>query len=305
MLSTALAVVGIEAPTPSDLRELLQQSELAQVQLNTLLDAQAAQIAQLTRDLDAVKQQPHHHEPRALSESQTCCRWTNSDACGSDVTAKCTQLHETLEHHASTHVFEDVDSCLGATQADWGFAFHGEDAEVALSTAGSEVARVKTPIKVTLASDCSATAELQMDTTVAGALSVSGTLTSSSGTDIGAAIIELQQQMAAIKAAGVVEALAIIDTGVSANYKYAGAAAVGTSVFFAPSNQNTVGVLDTTTSTFSTIDTTAAGVTADYKYSSARRSAPASSSPRTGRATWACWTRPPAPSRRSTPPPPA
>ena len=248
MLSTALAVVGIEAPTPIDVRELLQESELAQVQLNTLLGAQAAQIAQLTRDLDAVKQQPHHHEPRALSESQTCCRWTNSDACGSDVTAKCTQLHETLEHHASTHVFEDVDSCLGATQADWGFAFHGEDAEVALSTAGSEVARVKTPLKVTHASDCSATAELQMDTTVAGALSVSGMLTSSSGTDIGAAIIELQQQMAAIKAAGVVEAFSTIDisaAGVTANYKYSqGAAAVGTVVIFAPEGEDNVGVLE-------------------------------------------------------------
>ena len=37
-------------------------------------------------------------------------------------------------------------------------------------------------------------------------------------------------------------------------------------VVFAPVNEDNVGVLDTTTSTFSTIDTTAAGVTADGKY---------------------------------------
>ena len=63
-----------------------------------------------------------------------------------------------------------------------------------------------------------------------------------------------------------------IDTtaaGVSANYKYWGAAAVGNSVFFAPYNEDNVGVLDTTTSSFSTIDTTAAGVTASNKYNGA------------------------------------
>ena len=60
-----------------------------------------------------------------------------------------------------------------------------------------------------------------------------------------------------------------IDTtaaGVNADDKYVGAAAVGTSVFFAPNNEDNVGVLDTTTSTFSTIDTAAVGVTGNYKY---------------------------------------
>ena len=52
----------------------------------------------------------------------------------------------------------------------------------------------------------------------------------------------------------------------TAESKYSGAAAVGTTVFFAPYNEETVGVLDTTTSSFSTIGTTAAGVTANYKY---------------------------------------
>ena len=51
--------------------------------------------------------------------------------------------------------------------------------------------------------------------------------------------------------------------------KYRGAAAVGNSVFFAPTNEDNVGVLDTTTSTFSTIDTAAAGVTDVLKYNGA------------------------------------
>ena len=52
---------------------------------------------------------------------------------------------------------------------------------------------------------------------------------------------------------------------------YFDALAVGTTVYFAPYFEDNVGVLDTTTTTtsFSTIDTTVAGVTADYKYAGA------------------------------------
>ena len=41
---------------------------------------------------------------------------------------------------------------------------------------------------------------------------------------------------------------------------------VGSLVFFAPFNENNVGVLDTTTGTFSIISTAAVGVTANFKY---------------------------------------
>ena len=60
-----------------------------------------------------------------------------------------------------------------------------------------------------------------------------------------------------------------IDTtaaAVTANGKYRGAAAVGTTVFFEPYREDNVGAFDTTTSTLTTIDTTAAGVTANSKY---------------------------------------
>ena len=60
--------------------------------------------------------------------------------------------------------------------------------------------------------------------------------------------------------------ISTVAAGVTADYKYNGAVAVGTRVFFAPAIQDDVGVLDTTTDTFSTISTVAAGVTADYKY---------------------------------------
>ena len=56
---------------------------------------------------------------------------------------------------------------------------------------------------------------------------------------------------------------------VLAEDKYWGAAAVGTTVYFAPFQEDNVGVLDTITNTFSTISTAAAGVTADYKYGGA------------------------------------
>ena len=61
-----------------------------------------------------------------------------------------------------------------------------------------------------------------------------------------------------------------IDTtaaGVTNTTKYWGAAAVGTKVYFGPLTENNVGVVDTSSSTFSTIaDTTAAGVTSITKY---------------------------------------
>ena len=52
----------------------------------------------------------------------------------------------------------------------------------------------------------------------------------------------------------------------SGNNKYGGAAAVGTNVYFAPSGMGNVGMLDTTTSTFTTIDTEAAGISGYSKY---------------------------------------
>ena len=53
---------------------------------------------------------------------------------------------------------------------------------------------------------------------------------------------------------------------IDGDHKYAGAAIVGSKVYFAPRNEDSVGVVDTTTNTFSTIDTSAAGVIADWKY---------------------------------------
>jgi hypothetical protein len=51
--------------------------------------------------------------------------------------------------------------------------------------------------------------------------------------------------------------------------KYFGAAAIGTKVFFAPYNQNNVGIYDAATSAFSTAATTGDASTGYYKYSGA------------------------------------
>jgi len=113
-------------------------------------------------------------------EQQSCCRWTNSGACPSaDVTYKCTSLHEYLETKTTTHVFEDVSACPGS---DPSALFQGESANVALSSGGSEVIRVPTPLKVIHPANCTgATMEIQLNTSVpsllVGNLDVEGTLT--------------------------------------------------------------------------------------------------------------------------------
>jgi len=108
--------------------------------------------------------------------SQSCCRWTNGGTClSADVTTACTRLHEYMEHKTTTHVFEDVSSCPGS---DPSALFHAQTAEVAMSSGGSEVARVPTPLRVTHASDCTgATMRVQLNTTVGGNLDVEGSLT--------------------------------------------------------------------------------------------------------------------------------
>ena len=74
MLSAPALVVGTQAVTPSDVRELLRESELAQAQLEAQLAVQAAQIAQLTRDLDAVQQQPRAMRISTSAVLVTDCR---------------------------------------------------------------------------------------------------------------------------------------------------------------------------------------------------------------------------------------
>jgi len=117
-------------------------------------------------------------EGRRASESSSCCRWTSDGVCGNDMTFECTRMHEWLEAKTTTHEFEDIDECLGtSTQADWSHAYHPTQAEVALSSGGSEVARVKTPLKVRHAANCSSNASaltLQMNTDVSGSFSVNG-----------------------------------------------------------------------------------------------------------------------------------
>ena len=112
-------------------------------------------------------------------QSGTCCRWTHDSACGSSITAqrfeKCTSLHEYLEDKTTTHTFDDLDSCLSATESDWGWSYEPTAATpgVTLKRGSSIVSTVPTPIKVVHTSGCSSapTMHLQMNT-VASTLTV-------------------------------------------------------------------------------------------------------------------------------------
>ena len=83
------------------LMELIKVSQAGEV-LKARIEEQAAQIDQLTRRIDELRKpkavaltaagrqvlEPAQGHARRLSESASCCRWTNSDACGSDMTEK-------------------------------------------------------------------------------------------------------------------------------------------------------------------------------------------------------------------------
>ena len=118
---------------------------------------------------------------RQLSSGSTCCRWSANPTC-SPTTDECTGLHEYLEKATTTHVFHDVNMCLGDDPAKWAWQFDGTTSSTTLSgrhdvTGATEVVTVKTPLKVTHAANCDSTAptlSLQMDTVALGTLTVGG-----------------------------------------------------------------------------------------------------------------------------------
>ena len=115
-----------------------------------------------------------------LSSGSTCCR--SSDPTCSPTTDECTGLHEYLEKATTTHVFHDVNMCLGSDAAKWAWQFDGTTSSTTLSgrhavTGAAEVVTVKTPLKVTHAANCDSTAptlSLQMDTVALRSLTVGG-----------------------------------------------------------------------------------------------------------------------------------
>ena len=119
---------------------------------------------------------------RRLSPAPTCCRWTADDTCGAVPAERfevCTHMHEYLETKTVTHEFADLDACLGPDASKWSAKFDGAIANVTLSYDAAVMATLKTPLKVTHAAACGnvpPTLALQMDTTVVGDLTVSGSL---------------------------------------------------------------------------------------------------------------------------------
>ena len=97
------------------------------------------------------------HEARQLLTT-TCCRWTHDATCGEVEAAryeKCTGLHEYLEGKTTTHVFADLDACMGTNVAGWTARFDGPSANVLLYKDGTTpVASWPTPLKVTHDASC-------------------------------------------------------------------------------------------------------------------------------------------------------
>ena len=118
---------------------------------------------------------------RQLSPGSTCCRWTPNTTCSPSVD-ECTGLHEYLEKATTTHVFHDVNMCLGDDPAKWAWQFDGTTSSTTLSgrhvvTGAAEVVTVPTPLKVTHAANCDSTAptlSLQMNTVALRNLTVGG-----------------------------------------------------------------------------------------------------------------------------------
>ena len=125
---------------------------------------------------------------RRLSAA-TCCRWTPSDACGSDMTEGCSMLHEYLETKTTTHEFAAVETCLGGNDhSNFKASFDGTDGNVSLSYGISQVTSFKTPLKVWHAQSCSSTPptlSLQLNTVADGTFTVGHV-------DVGAALKQPQ-----------------------------------------------------------------------------------------------------------------
>ena len=74
-------------------------------------------------------------------------------------------------------MFTDVEQCLGNVAADWSWQYDGVASNVTLSSGGTAVTSMPTPLKVTHAANCgqvAPTLSLQHDTEVLGTLTVGG-----------------------------------------------------------------------------------------------------------------------------------
>ena len=97
----------------------------------------------------------------------------------------CTRLYEYLEAKTTSHHFEDLDTCLGADETKWGYAYSGPQSNISMSSDGAVVTSFPPPLKITHAANCSGTAPtltLQLTTYVTD-LRLSAYLMSTSTTE--------------------------------------------------------------------------------------------------------------------------
>ena len=91
-------------------------------------------------------------------------------------------MHEYLERSVVTHTFDDIDTCMGDSDAStWSWAFSGPNGNITLSNSGAgAVSTFPTPLQVSHAANCGSTLptlQVQMDTTLQRDVEVKGALT--------------------------------------------------------------------------------------------------------------------------------
>lgn len=186
-MSTVLAILSAASVDPAALRQLIQeevQRAIAPLEATVaqLREENARLLASAAQERVSAAVSPLGSTGRRLSHdssSASCCRWTPDSSCTS-TSRECTQLYEYLEAKTTTHVFAAVEdsNCLGSDATSWSWGYNGHTGKITLGSGGSTVTSIATPLKVTHATSCGATLPtltLQLDTTVAGSLTVGST----------------------------------------------------------------------------------------------------------------------------------
>lgn len=183
--------VGLLEEDKTALRSRVTQLEDEKADLRSRVEATETQVMTAGQSL-RVKVSPLGESGRRLTSTPTsasCCRWTPEGSCTS-YTRGCTSLHEYLEAKTTTHEFVDADQCMGSTDHEqWMASFDGSKSSVTLTTGGTPVTSVPTPLKVTHARDCTNTTALltlQLNTEVNGTLMVGGFDVAAALTELGA-----------------------------------------------------------------------------------------------------------------------
>jgi hypothetical protein len=209
LFAACLIIAAVSAADATDAMELMRRLEQRLDEQAAVIAGQAAEIAGQAAEMGALRAKVASLEGGTLrnqtvtasvdsvghmgmtvgrrltheNPDHSCCRWTPDSTCGTVEATKyrqCSFLYEYLEEKTTSYDFENIEhsTCLGPTSSEWKWAYDGHVGHTKLSknSGGTQVANIKTPLRVTLAQDCTAapTLTVQMDTVMSGTLNVDG-----------------------------------------------------------------------------------------------------------------------------------